>query len=177
MESSFRPSKLRSLPRNFDPSLGNPVKTSVSPGCPGFQECPGPLGRRVFNRFVAKEKVCAHLSADNVGGSAGQACLVLCSKASNVSFLPILMLGQGCLRKGPFLENNLFPLEVGLRWALVNGLKWVQEWVKSAFLGAKVGQNATSPTSPPTLNQFRQIHENPLFTQFKGVEIVFRKGP
>ena len=37
---------------------------------------------------------------------------------------------------GPFLENNLFPLKVGLRWVLVNGLKWVQKWVKSGFLGA-----------------------------------------
>ena len=51
---------------------------------------------------------------------------------------------------GPFLANNLFPLKVGLRWVFVNGLKWVQKWVKSGFLGAKVGQNASKPTFAPT---------------------------
>ena len=33
------------------------------------------------------------------------------------------------LPQGPFLENNLFALKVGLRWGFVNGLKWVQKWV------------------------------------------------
>ena len=45
--------------------------------------------------------------------------------------------GSG-LPQGPFLENNLFALKVGLRWVFVNGLKWVQKF-KSGFLGAKVG--------------------------------------
>ena len=57
--------------------------------------------------------------------------------------------GSG-LPQGPFLGNNLFPTKVGLRWVLVNGLKWVQKWVKSGFLGAKVGQNASKPTLAPT---------------------------
>ena len=43
------------------------------------------------------------------------------------------------LPQGPFLGNNLFPLKLGLRWVFVNGLKWVQKWVKSGLLGAKVG--------------------------------------
>ena len=41
---------------------------------------------------------------------------------------------------GPiFGGNNLFPLKVGLRWVFVNGLEWVQKWVRSGFLdnGAK----------------------------------------
>ena len=75
--------------------------------------------------------------------------------------------GSG-LPQGPFLGNNLFPLKVGLRWVFVNGLEWVQKWVKSEFLGAKVGQNASRPTFAPTLNPFRGFHENPLFTQLKG---------
>ena len=43
---------------------------------------------------------------------------------------------------GPFLENSLFRLKVGLRWVCVNGLKWGskvgekvgfgQKWVKMA---------------------------------------------
>ena len=37
--------------------------------------------------------------------------------------------GSG-LPQGPFLENNSFPLQVGLGWVFVNGLKWVQKWVK-----------------------------------------------
>ena len=39
--------------------------------------------------------------------------------------------------------------------------KWVQMWVKNDFC--------------PTLNPFRDFRENPLFTQFKGVKIVFFK--
>ena len=61
----------------------------------------------------------------------------------------VIMLGQGCFR-ALFLENYLFALKVGLRWVFVNGLKWVQKWVKSGFSGAKVGQNASKPTFPPT---------------------------
>ena len=57
--------------------------------------------------------------------------------------------GSG-LPQGPFLENYLFVLQVGLRWVFVNGLKWVKKCVKSGFLGAKVGQNASKPTCPPT---------------------------
>ena len=48
------------------------------------------------------------------------------------------------------MENNLFLLKVGLKWVLVDGLKWVQKWVKSGFFGAKVGQNASKPTFSPT---------------------------
>ena len=32
----------------------------------------------------------------------------------------------------------------------VDGLKWVQKWVKRGFWGAKVGQNASKPTFAPT---------------------------
>ena len=57
--------------------------------------------------------------------------------------------GSG-LPQGPFLGNNLFALKVGLRWVFVTGLKWIQKWVKSGFLGAKVGQNVSKPTFAPT---------------------------
>ena len=65
--------------------------------------------------------------------------------------------------------------EVGLRWVFVNGLEWVQKWVKSGFLGAKVGKNGPKPTFAPTLNPFRDFPENPLFTQFKGGGNCFLK--
>ena len=71
--------------------------------------------------------------------------------------------------------NNLFPLKVGLRWVSVNGLEWVQKWVKSGFLGAKVGKKGPKPTFAPTLNPFRDFHENPLFTHFKGGGNCFLK--
>ena len=89
------------------------------------------------------------------------------------------MLAQGCLRgeSGPFLGNNLFPLEWVYDGFFVNGLKWVQEWVKSGFLGAKVGQNASKPTFAPTLTPFRHTHENPLFAQFKGGRNCYAKSP
>ena len=70
--------------------------------------------------------------------------------------------GSG-LPQGPFLGNTLFPLKVGLRWGFVNGLEWVQKWVKSRCLGAKVGKNGSKPTFTPTLNPSRGFHENPLF--------------
>ena len=82
--------------------------------------------------------------------------------------------GSG-LRQGPFLANNLFPRKVGLRWVFVNGLKWVQKWVKSGFLGAKVGQNTSKSTFSPTLNPFWHIRENPLFSQFRGGGNCFLK--
>ena len=75
--------------------------------------------------------------------------------------------GSG-LPQGLFLGNYSFPLKVGLRWVFVNGLEWVQKWVESGFLGAKVGKNGSKPTFAPTLNPFRDFHENPLFTHFKG---------
>ena len=68
----------------------------------------------------------------------------------------------------PFLGNNLFALQVGSRWVFVNGLTWVQKWVKSGFGGAKLGQNTSKPTFSPTLNPFRHVRESPLFTQFRG---------
>ena len=86
------------------------------------------------------------------------------------------MLGQAASASGPFWGNNSFPLNVGLKGVFVSGLKWVQTWVKSGFLGvAKVGQNGSKPTFAPTLNPFRRIHDNPLFPQFKGN--CFPKGP
>ena len=102
--------------------------------------------------------------------------LVRPSTAPTAIFRKILVsyAGSGLLQ-GPFLGNYLFPLKVGLRWVFVNGLKWVQKWVTSGFLGAKVGQNASKPTFAPTLNPFRDIHENPLFTQFKGGGNCFPK--
>ena len=54
------------------------------------------------------------------------------------------------LPQGPFSENNLFALKVGLRWVFVNGLKWVQKWVFGYKNGSKVGRN-------------------PLFTHFKPI--------
>ena len=91
-----------------------------------------------------------------------------------LSVFPFPYAGSG-LPRGPFLGNNLFPLKLGKKWVFMNGLKWVQKWVKSGFLGAKVGQNSSKPTFAPTLNQFRLIHENPLFTQFKGGGNCFPK--
>ena len=90
-----------------------------------------------------------------------------------------VMLAQGWLRaaSGPFLGNNLFPLKVGLRWVFVNGLKCEmgpkvgQKWV----FGCKSGSKCVKTTFAPTLNQFRHIHENPLFTQFKGGRKRFPK--
>ena len=46
--------------------------------------------------------------------------------SSEESFFPGDYAGLG-LPQGPFLENYLFPLKVGLRWVFVNGLKWVQQ--------------------------------------------------
>ena len=60
------------------------------------------------------------------------------------------------LPQGPFLENNLFALKVGLRWGFVNGLKWVQKWVFGSKNGSKVGRN-------------------PLFTHFKPISGFSRK--
>ena len=53
------------------------------------------------------------------------------------------------------MENNLFPLKVGVRWVFINLLKRVQKWVKSGFWGPKAGQNASNPHLLPTLNPFR----------------------
>ena len=77
---------------------------------------------------------------------------------------------------GPFFgEQFISTVSVGLGWAFVNGLEWVQKWVKSGFLGAKVGKNESKPTFAPTLNPFRDFHENPLSTQFKGGGNCFLK--
>ena len=59
---------------------------------------------------------------------------------------------------GPFLENDLFALKVGLRWVFVNELEWVQKWVKSGFLGAKVGQNRQNPLLHPLKTHFTKTH-------------------
>ena len=88
-----------------------------------------------------------------------------------LDFLRLFCAGSG-LPQGPLLGNKLFPLKVGLRWVFVNGM----EWVKSGFLGAKVGKNGSKPTFAPTLNPFRDFHENPLFTQFKGGGNCFLKA-
>ena len=42
-----------------------------------------------------------------------------------------------------------------------------------AEMGPKVGFGVQKWVKSPTLNPFRDFRENPLFTQFKGVEIVF----
>ena len=42
---------------------------------------------------------------------------------------------------------------------------WAQKWVK----------NGWKPTFAPTLNPFRDFHENPLFTQLKGAGNCFLK--
>ena len=74
--------------------------------------------------------------------------------------------GSG-LPQGPFLESNLFPLKVGLRWAFVNGLKCVQKW---AF-GCKNGSKWVETHFSPLWAHF----ENPLFSQFKGGGNCFLK--
>ena len=48
----------------------------------------------------------------------------------NFSFCPFLWFG---------LLGRLL-IKVGLRWLFINGLTWVQNWVKSGFLGAQVGE-------------------------------------
>ena len=60
------------------------------------------------------------------------------------------------LPQGPFSENNLFALKVGLRWVFVSGLKWVQKWVFGYKNGSKVGRN-------------------PLFIHFKPISGFSRK--
>ena len=64
--------------------------------------------------------------------------------------------GSGLLQ-GPFLENYLFPLKVGLKWVSVSELKWVQKWVFGCKNGSQVGQN-------------------PLFTHFKPISGFSRKA-
>ena len=72
------------------------------------------------------------------------------------------MLGQGCLR--------------ALFWRTIDfHLKWVYDGFLCKFLGAKVGEKWVETHLSPTLSPFRDFRENPLFTQFKGVEIVFKK--
>ena len=48
------------------------------------------------------------------------------------------MLPQGCLGVLFFVENNLFPLKVGLRWGFVNGYKAPENSSRSK-VGLKVG--------------------------------------
>ena len=76
----------------------------------------------------------------------------------------------GGLPQGPFSENNLFPLKVGLRWVFVNGLKRVQNWVFGRENGSKVGRN-------PHFTHFKPISgfsRNPtVLASLRGVEIVF----
>ena len=66
-------------------------------------------------------------------------------------------------------ENNLFPPKVGLRLVFVDLLIWVQKWVKSGFLGSKVGQTVSKPTFfthfKPTLGYWQKPI---LLTHFKG---------
>ena len=63
--------------------------------------------------------------------------------------------------QGPFLfENNLFPLKVGLRWAFVNLLIWVQKVGKSGSLGRKNCVKMRQTHFLPTLNPFRGIDKN-----------------
>ena len=72
-----------------------------------------------------------------------------CCRATLALLSHMSYAGSG-LPQSAFLGNNFFPLKVGLGWVFVNGLKWVQKWVKSGFLGAKVGLNASKPTFAPT---------------------------
>ena len=57
---------------------------------------------------------------------------------------PKVMLGQDCLRAG--VSEQAFPLKVGSRCLFVNLLRWVRKWVRSGFLGARVGEKASKPT-------------------------------
>ena len=78
--------------------------------------------------------------------------LLVLAHEAKVRVSAILFLCWVRAASGPFLENNLLPLKVGLRWGFVNGLKWVQNWVKNEFLGAKVcemGQTHSSTTFDP----------------------------
>ena len=51
----------------------------------------------------------------------------------------ILGLGGGGSADFIFVDAGICLIEVGLRWVFVNGLKWVQKWVKTGLLGARVG--------------------------------------
>ena len=44
---------------------------------------------------------------------------------------------------------------------------------KSGFWGSKMDQKGVETHFSSTLNPFRDFRGNPLFSQFKGVEIVF----
>ena len=76
---------------------------------------------------------------------------------------------------GPSFGEQFISTESGFKMGFCQWAGMGQKWVKSGFLGAKVGQLASKPTFAPTLNPFRDFHENPLFTQFKGGGNCFLK--
>ena len=68
------------------------------------------------------------------------------------------------------MENNIFPLEVGLRWVFCQWAEmgprvglWVQKWVES---GSK-------PTFHPLETHFRIFAKTHFLASLRGVEIVF----
>ena len=71
--------------------------------------------------------------------------------------------GSGLLQ-GPFSEKKLFPHKVGLRWVVVNGLKWVEKLV----FGCKDGEKWVETYFSPTLKPFRDFRENPLLASLGG---------
>ena len=70
---------------------------------------------------------------------------IRCRDFKEVCVLFLNYAGSG-LPQRPLLENNLFPLEVGLGWVFVNGLKWVQKcvWRVPKWVNSK-----TKPTFDP----------------------------
>ena len=72
-------------------------------------------------------------SEDVAGGSGGRG--NLCREGRGGLGGGKFFFGGGCRNS----RQDLLPLKVGLRWAFVNGLKLVQKWVKSGFLGCKSG--------------------------------------
>ena len=93
-----------------------------------------------------------------------------------------LMRGGLCwvrLPQGTCLENSLFPLKVGSRWVVVNGLRMGSESGcprKSGFWGAKVGAEGSSVVpifhfGPISLIFFSLFWGLPCFFPFRGIPL------
>ena len=68
--------------------------------------------------------------------------------------------GSG-LPQGPFWENNLLPLKVGLRWVFVSGLKWTRKSrenhdKKNAFYQRRLHEKAENVLATPPIKDRKQ---------------------
>ena len=104
--------------RGSEDLLGNPSLSSARPARVGAPR-PPPFGPSLLGDRKSTQTFSVHAS-------------------EHISDSAVCYAGSG-LPQGPFLGNNLFPLKVSLRWVFVNGLKWVQKWVKSGVFGCKSG--------------------------------------